>query len=168
MPRVFLSYAREDAARAKTVALALENVGHQVWWDQSIRAGAQYGNEIEQALKGSDAVVVLWSKCAADSPWVRDEAAAGRDSGRLVPVRLDRSEPPMGFRQFQTIDLSRWKSGPGSAHLKNLLDAVGTTVGARPTSAERIAAPKRSASRWLIIAPVLLVALLVAGYGIGV
>ena len=31
-------------------------------------------------------VVVLWSANAIESAWVRDEAAAGRDTGRLVPL----------------------------------------------------------------------------------
>ena len=98
---------------------------------------------------------------------MRDEAAAGRDNGRLVPVRLDPSEPPMGFRQFQTIDLSRGRGGPGSAHLQDLLDAVTTiTIGPGPTSAEHTASPKRSANQWWLIAPALFLVLLIAGYGI--
>jgi exonuclease VII large subunit len=40
---------------------------------------------------------------------VRDEAGAGRDRGRLVPVQIDATMPPLGFRQFQAIDLSAWK-----------------------------------------------------------
>ncbi|MEO6361012.1 MAG: TIR domain-containing protein [Sphingomicrobium sp.] len=159
-----MSYAREDADRARTIALALEKAGHQVWWDQIIRAGAQYANEIEQALKDSDAVVVLWSKCSAESPWVRDEAAAGRDSGRLVPVRLDQSEPPMGFRQFQNIDLSHWTGRGSPAQLRDLLDAMMTIpTGAAPTS-EPIAEPKRSANPWLLIALAMVAVLLIAGF----
>ena len=39
-----------------------------------------------QALQNADAVVVLWSEASIQSAWVQDEAAEGRDSGRLVPV----------------------------------------------------------------------------------
>ena len=124
MARVFLSYEREDAARARTLSLALEKAGHLVWWDQIIKAGAQYGNEIEQALKDSDAVVVLWSERSVNSAWVRDEAAAGRDSGRLVPVKLDSCQPPLGFRQFQTLDLSSGKP----EKLDELLHAIASTA----------------------------------------
>ena len=106
MASVFLSYDREDATKARSIALALEKAGHQVWWDRHIKGGAQYSKEIEAALKAAQAVVVLWSKESIDSAWVRDEAAAGRDSGRLVPIKLDQAEPPLGFRQYQTIDLS--------------------------------------------------------------
>ena len=129
MACVFLSYDREDTVRARTIALALEKAGHSVWWDQIIKAGAQYGNEIEQALKDSDAVVVLWSERSIDSAWVRDEAAAGRDSGRLVPVTLDSCAPPLGFRQYQTLDLSSGKS----KKLNELLHAIASIAGEAPT-----------------------------------
>ena len=47
----------------------------------------------------------------------RDEAAAGRDTGRLVPVTLDGTAAPLGFRQFQTIDLSHWKGRSNAPEL---------------------------------------------------
>ena len=112
MASVFLSYAREDIGKARPVASALEKAGHKVWWDPHMRGGAEFSRVIEEALKAADAVVVLWSRSSVESPWVRDEAAAGRDRGLLVPVSLDGTEPPLGFRQFHTIDLSRW-SGRG-------------------------------------------------------
>lgn len=124
MASVFLSYDREDATRARSIAQALEKAGHSVWWDRDIAGGAQYGTEIEEALKRSDAVVVLWSAAAVRSAWVRDEAAAGRDAGKLVPVRLDSADPPMGFRQYQTIDLSQWKGRRGAEAFDELKRAI--------------------------------------------
>jgi tetratricopeptide (TPR) repeat protein len=108
MAQVFLSYDRADAAKARSIAQALERAGHFVWWDFHIKGGAEYGKAIEEALAAADAVVVLWSTQSVDSAWVRDEAAAGRDGGRLVPVRLDDAIPPLGFRQYQNIDLRAW------------------------------------------------------------
>lgn len=113
MASVFLSYSREDAAKAKSLAQMLEKAGHEVWWDRHISSGSEFSGEIELALKRADAVLVLWSNAAIASPWVRDEATEGRDSGRLVPVVLDDSRPPIGFRQFQAMDLSSW-SGRGT------------------------------------------------------
>lgn len=165
MARVFLSYDRDDAARARTIALALEKAGHEVWWDQVIRAGTQFGNEIEQALKDSEAVIVLWSKQSIDSPWVRDEATAGRDTGRLVPVLIDPCLPPMGFRQFQNIDLSRWKGRAGSGQLDMLLDAVADApAGAPPMPAKLVSAPKRSIAPLWILGPAFSGLLLIVGW----
>lgn len=105
MGQVFLSYAREDLDRAKRVASALEKAGFSVWWDRHLSGGSEYSREIEQALKAAAAVVVLWSRVSVNSAWVRDEAAKGRDSGRLIPATLDGTEPPLGFGQLHTIDL---------------------------------------------------------------
>jgi tetratricopeptide (TPR) repeat protein len=140
MASVFLSYDREDAGRARHFAQTLEKEGHEVWWDLHVRGGAQFSKVIEEALKAANAVVVLWSRNAIDSAWVRDEAAAGRDSGRLVPVTIDGTEPPLGFRQFQTIDLSRWKGRGTPAELRLLLDGIagmGTSGQPTPRVSER-------------------------------
>lgn len=106
MSRVFLSYSRDDAQSAEAVAQAIANAGHDIWWDRHLQGGARYGAEIDRALRESEVVVVLWSRSAIESSWVQDEAVEGRDSGRLVPLTLDGSEPPLGFRQFQCVDLS--------------------------------------------------------------
>ncbi|HVM37092.1 MAG TPA: TIR domain-containing protein [Sphingomicrobium sp.] len=124
MASVFLSYAREDAARIAPLAAALERVGHRVWWDQHISGGEQFASAIEQALEQADVVIVAWSQASCKSAWVRDEAAAGRDSNRLVPVSLGGCVPPLGFRQYQTIDLSGWNGRGGGRKLAPLLAAV--------------------------------------------
>jgi hypothetical protein len=124
MASVFLSYDRDDVARARQFARVLEQAGHQVWWDTQVRGGAQFSKVIEQALAAAEVVVVLWSKNSVESAWVRDEAGAGRDTARLVPVTIDGTGPPIGFRQFQAIDLSRWKGRGRPAQLEMFLTDV--------------------------------------------
>ena len=125
---VFLSYDREDADRGRRVARALEKAGHSVWWDRHIRSGAQYSREIDEALQSAEAVVVLWSKKSIDSAWVRDEAAAGRDAGKLVPIRIEEVDPPLGFRQYQTTDLTRWR-GRRTPEFEEMLEAIASLSG---------------------------------------
>ena len=166
MARVFLSYDRDDVARARPIAAALEEAGHSVWWDRHIKGGAQYTKAIEQALKAANAVVVLWSERSVDSAWVRDEAAAGRDGGRLVPVRLDAATPPMGFRQYQTIDMSR-RTGRRAA-LQELLASV-EAQGASVQAPVARAAEATSHGPVFALRPVLLslVILMLAGVAAG-
>jgi adenylate cyclase len=141
--KVFLSYAREDSDAAKELADAVGRAGHEVWWDQQIQGGSRFSRAIDQALKDAEAVIVLWSDTSVESAWVQDEAAEGRDSGRLVPVLLDSCKPPLGFRQFQSVDLSRWRGGDG-AELTALIEAVASTAG--PVKAKAgSAAPDKSA-----------------------
>jgi adenylate cyclase len=108
LAKVFLSYSREDAPAAKQLAECIGRAGHQVWWDRQIEGGSRFTAEIDRELKAADAVVVIWTKSSIESPWVQDEAAEGRDSGRLVPVLVGADKPPLGFRQFQSIDFGSW------------------------------------------------------------
>ena len=163
MASVFLSYVHEDSDKARPIARTLERAGHQVWWDRFIKGGAEYSDEIEAELGKADFVVVLWSERSIHSTWVRDEAAAGRDSARLVPVRLDGAEPPMGFRQFQTIDLSGWK-GHGEARLRPLLDALHLSAAAPVSvvSGSGLTGPWKPSRRFFLSVAVM-AAILIAG-----
>jgi adenylate cyclase len=143
--RIFLSYAREDSDAAKQLAEDVGGAGHEVWWDQHIQGGSRFSRAIDQALKDAEAVVVLWSETSVESAWVQDEAAEGRDSGRLVPVLLDTCKPPLGFRQFQSVDMSRWRGGD-SAELTALLDAIATTAAPAKTEQKESAAQKHAAA----------------------
>ena len=135
MASVFLSYDHEDSARAAPLAAALEAHGHSVWWDRHIHGGAEYNSAIEDAVESADAVVVLWSANSVRSAWVRDEAAEGRDAGKLVPVLIDAVKPPMGFRQYQTIDLAAWTGGKRIAGLADVLQAIDKVRKTNPVAA---------------------------------
>lgn len=53
--------------------------------------------------------------------WVKDEAASARDQGKLVPVSLDGTSAPLGFRQYHVIDLSAWNGEPSVPAVADLL-----------------------------------------------
>jgi len=178
MAQVFLSYDREDGPKARVVAQALEGAGHFVWWDMHIKGGAEYGREIEQALDKSDAVVVLWSERSVASAWVRDEAAVGRDKGCLIPVLLEPVTPPMGFRQYQNLDFSKWKGRGKPPRLQELLDSIGSDGGAgqaeaaAPRKLPAISRLRRTSEmspllKWSLIGGAVMVTLLILGPVIG-
>jgi adenylate cyclase len=148
--RIFLSYARDDVDAAKQLASCIGGAGHDVWWDRHLHAGSRFAAEIDKALKDAEAVVVMWSATSIDSAWVQDEAAEGRDSGRLVPVSLASAKPPLGFRQFQTIDLGAWDGAGSPAAIDDLLEAIGRTCGMNAKQgadrSEKAEAPKKRTS----------------------
>ena len=123
MADVFLSYARGDRALAERLAHAIADSGLSVWWDRHIKGGAEFSRDIETELDAAAKIVVLWSKEAVNSRWVRDEASVAADSKRLVSVTIDGTPPPLGFRQFQTIDLKKW-SARGATIPPELADAL--------------------------------------------
>jgi TolB-like protein len=130
MGMIFLSYARDDVAFAETLTHVLEGAGHDVWWDRHLDGGEEFAAEIEAALAKSDAVLVAWSKTSVKSRWVRDEATSGCERGRLIPVSLDGTPPPMGFRQFHTLDLTGWRGARSDDRTAELLRAVDRRLGA--------------------------------------
>ena len=131
-PTIFLSYAHADARCADQLASALTARGYTVWWDNLIEGGAQFAKSIRTALESADVVVVLWSKSSIESDWVADEAAQGRDRKRLVPLSLDGSQPPLGFRQYQTIDLASWRGKAAGRQIDSIDRAIGKAIGASP------------------------------------
>jgi len=95
-PRVFISYAREDAALASRVFDALQKAYFEPWLDQeSLQGGDDWNKRIENDLDASDFVLVLYTPafCQKTDSYVNKEVAlacerALRVRGSfLIPVR---------------------------------------------------------------------------------
>ena len=83
MADIFLSYAREDEARAAIFARVLGELGWSVFWDARIIAGASWDEVVERELQACRCVVVLWSAASI----------ASRVSVLLVKRTRSRSHP---------------------------------------------------------------------------
>jgi adenylate cyclase len=149
--RIFLSYAREDVDSAKRLAEAVGQAGHEVWWDRHIHGGSRFTTEIDRALKQAEVVIVLWTDASVESAWVQDEAAEGRDSDRLVPVSLNGCRPPLGFRQFHTIELGSWNGRGEPVQMEELLEAIGNTAGTRAAAKPSAVPVEQQAQRQISI-----------------
>jgi TolB-like protein/Tfp pilus assembly protein PilF len=161
---LFLSYGRADRAIAEKLGAALRTSGFEVWWDALIEGGAIFTKSIETALDAADAIIVLWSKVSVESDWVRDEAGRGRDRKRLVPISIDSSEPPLGFRQYHTIDMSKWHGRNDSGDYANLLRSIAAIVDQPMPSAVR--APMAMPRRTLVLGGLGVGALAAGGAGV--
>ena len=163
-PRVFLSYARVDRPRVTKIAEALSAAGLSVWWDTAIEGGSAFAKDIARELDAADVVVVVWSVTSVESAWVLDEAGAGRDRKRLVPVQIDATLPPLGFRQLQSIDLSAWKGRAGDAKFAALVSAIQKLAGSAAVVPVVKAAPASSGpNRRVLIGGATGIATLAAG-----
>jgi tetratricopeptide (TPR) repeat protein len=133
-PDIFLSYNRDDAARAKLFADAFVAEGFEVWWDAHLRSGEEYDRVTEAALRSARAVVVLWSKRSVDSSWVRAEATLAYRSRTLMPAMIEACVRPVMFELTQTAELSHWTGDRGDpawqafvADLRGLVGKQGAT-----------------------------------------
>ena len=138
MSDVFISYAREDRDKAERLARACERQKWVVWWDKVIPPGKKYADVIGQELASAKAVVVLWSCASVASDWVKDEAQEAANRGILVPALIEKVNPPYGFRQVQTADLSDWDGSSAHAELESFVRAIGSLLN-RPVSESAVA-----------------------------
>lgn len=168
MADVFISYAKADQQSAARAAKALQAQGFEVWWDVDLPAHRAYSDVIEKNLEEARAVVVLWSKTAAKSQWVRAEADFARNAGKLVQATLDGSIPPLPFNQIQCADLKGWRSAQRHSGWSKLHRSVAALVSgetvARPAPIARGGTLQRLASPWWIAGCVALLALAAAAF----
>jgi len=101
---IFLSYCRRDLDRVEKIAAMLKSHGYSIWWDRDLVGGTDFSHETQHALESAKAVVVVWSKEAVASAWVRDEASLARSSGSLISICIEDVLPPLGFQQYHAID----------------------------------------------------------------
>ena len=96
MATIFISYAHDDVDKAKALATALGALGHNIWWDDQLRAGEQFLEMIEKHLSKVEAVIVIWTETSIGKPWVIGEATLAQGRGVLVPVRFAKDVCPVG------------------------------------------------------------------------
>ena len=128
MADIFISYARPDRPKIEKLAAALEAEGYSVWWDRQIVGGSQFSEAIEAELKVAKSVIVAWSEHSTKSRWVKDEAGTAAESGKLIPVAIDASVAPMGFKQYHVIDLGGWNGNAESGEIKDVVRAVSAQI----------------------------------------
>jgi tetratricopeptide (TPR) repeat protein len=127
----FLSYRSVNRSWVLNLYDVLHQQGHKVFLDQCVlKAGDQLITRLEEALKTSQAGILVWSSATQDSEWVRREyqameAQATRKKGfQFVPVKLDDSELPLFAESRIFLDFSGYPDGPNGGELLRLLHAV--------------------------------------------
>jgi formylglycine-generating enzyme required for sulfatase activity len=130
LPDIFISYARQDRERVAPIAHAFEAAGYSLWWDPAIHPGESFRTEIEQAIKSSKCVVVIWTKTSVTRNWVIEEAEDGLARGILVPIILDdiANEIPRGFRHVQGANLRHWHGDTHDLEWQKVLETVGRSI----------------------------------------
>ena len=133
MADIFISYARPTAKLTRAIASALQSEGYSVWFDEELPAHRAYADVIQERLDEAKAVLVIWSKEAAQSQWVRSEANRARERQTLVQLRSDRSALPMPFDQIQCLDFQGWRGDVRAPCWRQLVATVGELAGKGPS-----------------------------------
>ena len=93
--RIFLSHSSQDKVIADAFVLSLRDAGADVWYDEQNLGAGHLMNEIQRELDRRPMFIVLLSKAAFASKWVKHETdwafeLTDRDPTRLMlPVTVE-------------------------------------------------------------------------------
>jgi hypothetical protein len=106
---VFVSHSSANKRRAGKLVDALEAAGLAVWLDaDDIRFGALLGRQLQEAIRRSRALVLLWSDKACASAWVTVEWLSAIQLDRFIlPCALDATPLPQCLSTTLFFDLRR-------------------------------------------------------------
>jgi tetratricopeptide (TPR) repeat protein len=110
MQKVFISHSSLDRDFVEQALLPLlQEAGIEAWYStEQITGGEAWERSIREGLSGSDSVVLVVSRAAADSKWVSVEMAFALDSKvPLIPIVIDDAKPQdvrMELIELQYLD----------------------------------------------------------------
>jgi len=89
--RVFISYSTEDLPAVNEVMEVLENQGAEVFIaEYAVKPSQRLDPEIENAIRRTDLLVLLWSKRSTKSAYVGAEIGYGKSLNKaILPILLD-------------------------------------------------------------------------------
>ncbi len=135
---VFISHGSEDRDQAAELCGFVEARGVKCWIaPRDVRPGTDYSEELQHAIEGCAAFVVLVTEPANTSPYVRAETEmAFSNSKPIFPVRLSDIKPAAGLAFF--LKIRHWTDAYGSgraASLERLAQELETLSGPAPAPA---------------------------------
>ena len=107
---VFISYSSEDRDRIDPIVQLIRTLKKDSVFQDflSIRPGEKWADEIMEALKHCQTVLVFWCEHSAASDWVRQEYEAGIGANKeVIPILLDNTAVPALLREYQWLDFRR-------------------------------------------------------------
>lgn len=108
---IFISYGRKDARDlAHRLKDDLMAVGYSVWLDTNeIPGGADWSQQIEDAIEQSHIMLALLSPASYTSQWCRaEQLRATRKGKRLIPLMaIDGAEVPLHLEHMNYLDFTQ-------------------------------------------------------------
>jgi hypothetical protein len=158
MSNIFISYASQDGEQVDPYYESLLRLGHNVWMDRAaLKGGQEWRDVIQERIRWSDTMIVMWSAHALTSNWVRLELTYAHTlKKRIIPVQIDDTPTTedMIVNSRQTID----GRARVVAHVVNDIEVALDDVAVGPPAGPAAVVHQRPV-RWVVIgAMVLLVA----------
>ena len=107
MRHVFISYKHDDLDFAENVRNRLENAHFKTWMDEHIHAGEEWRNQIDQAIKGAFAMIVIMTPDAKASEYITYEWSFAFGIGvRIIPLKLRSTSLHPRLAALQYLDFT--------------------------------------------------------------
>src|SRR6185437_13235121 len=139
--QVFVSHSHEDDAFCHAVVAGLRGAGADVWYDEHNLGSGQLMEVIQRELGRRPVVILILSKAAFASRWVRREIGwayelLDRDPSRLLlpvtagPIARDDFSPENGWlflHDFKRVEASGYRPYPTDEAVRRLLHTLALT-----------------------------------------
>ncbi len=128
---VFISYSTKDKTVADTIVAALEGKQIRCWYaPRDIKPGADWGEEIAQAIHSSSVFLLVFSNNANQSQRVLDELnLAIAKEAVILPFRIEKLDPSgamqlhLSSRHWLDAFVPSWEK-----HIDNLVNSVSSNL----------------------------------------
>ena len=131
---IFISYAQKAPEPTQTLAADLMARRYSVWFDTRLLPKDTFGEVIDQKIDNAKAVIVIWSKPALTSKWVRAEATRAENQGKLICLRtpdVDGARLPTPFNLYNASLVT------DRAAIYDALAELGARPGGKAPNSER-------------------------------
>lgn len=149
--RIFVSHSSADNAFCQALVHALQEAGADVWYDDEQLHTGKLLDTLTRELASRDVFLLVLSKAAFQSPWVRDEARWAynllrREPQRIIlPVIADTIEPSdfnslLFLEDFKRIEAPNGQVLPVGDAIQTTLETLLLAVGegeSRPSAVRR-------------------------------
>ena len=143
-PLVFLSYSSKDKLTADAICSRLENQNIRCWIaPRDVNPGADYSNQIADALERSTVMVMVFSSGSNSSRHVKSEIDRAFSLGKvIIPFRVENVEIDKGLSYY--LAKTHWLdalSKPLDQHIDRLAGTIRQLAGAEPVPVSSMPPP---------------------------
>ncbi len=113
MAHVFISYIQENNPFADRLRARLVEAGFAVWTGDGLRAGDEWRETVDLALREAFAVVVIMSRAASTSPFIAYKWACGLGLGAdVIPIVIEPAMLHPRLRALGVLDFTDARHAP--------------------------------------------------------
>ncbi|WJW70414.1 TIR domain-containing protein (plasmid) [Candidatus Chlorohelix allophototropha] len=107
-PSVFISYSHKDIAFVKKLASDLRRRKIKVWYDERLREGEVWRNQLALSIKNTDVFLLILSPTSTNSEYVEWELTIAQSlHKKILPVMYEKTPLPLTILPLQYFSIGQ-------------------------------------------------------------